>query len=346
MTLGPGLSPQARSNAERPAAVVCLEAEACRLIYGSELLAALAERVQLVTAPLTAEEAHSDAHALGDVELMFGGWGSPRLDAELLDRMPSLKMVFYGSGSIRHLMTEDAWDRGVRVCSSYAANAVPVAEFTMSQIVFCLKQGYRCLHWYREHHTKPAMAELAGAYGSTVGVVSIGMIGSMVCERLKAFDVNVIAYDPYASSATAERLGVKLVDLPELFAASDVVTLHTPSLDATRGMITGELIASMKRDASLINTSRGAVIDEPALVEVLRGREDLTAVLDVTAPEPVPAGSPLWSLGNVVLLPHIAGSGGRECRRMGQYMLDELHRYLGGQPLHWEIHREAAKIMA
>ncbi|MEM6333003.1 MAG: hydroxyacid dehydrogenase [Planctomycetota bacterium] len=331
---------------DRPRAVVCLAPQSFELIYGSELLDELKRRVELVAAPMTADDVLGAGDAIGGVELMFSGWGAPRVDEALLDAMPSLRVVFYGAGSIRQLMTDAAWEGGVRVCSAYAANAVPVAEFTLSQVVFCLKQGYRHIRTYREHRRKRDAHESAGAYGSTVGIVSIGMIGSMVCERLKALDVDVVAYDPYASDEVAERLGVTLVDLPELFATSDVVSIHAPSLEATRGLVTGELIASMKPQASLINTSRGAVIDEPAMVEVLGGRPDLTAVLDVTQREPEPADSPLWSMENVVLLPHIAGSAGRECRRMGRYMIDELDRYLDGRPLDWEISRQAASIMA
>lgn len=324
--------------------MVCLGKKDFDLIYGTEFLSDLRDRVRLIDEPFTADALHE--HAIRDAEFMFSGWQCPRLDKRALNAMPALKMVFYGAGSIRRLMTEEAWDRGIRVCSSYAANAVPVAEMTMSQIVFCLKHGYRQIREYQTARSRPTRLDLPGAYESTVGIVSLGMIGSMVCERLKSMDVDVVAYDPFATPEKAASLGVRLVDLPDLFAASDVVSIHTPSLEATRGLVTGELIGSMKPHASLINTSRGAVIDQPAMVSALKRRTDLTAVLDVTENEPEPPDSALWDMENAILLPHIAGSIGPECRRMGRYMLDELDRHLAGQPLRWEITREAFAIMA
>jgi phosphoglycerate dehydrogenase-like enzyme len=107
-------------------------------------------------------------------------------------------------------------------------------------------------------------------------------------------------------------------------------------------MITGAHIASMKQGATFINTARGAIVRENEMIEVLKQRPDLQAVLDVTYPEPPAAGSPLYTLPNVILTPHIAGSMDAECRRMGRYMVEELRRYVAGKPLRWEVTREAA----
>ena len=158
--------------------------------------------------------------------------------------------------------------------------------------------------------------------------------------------MRVIAYDPFVDEATAAKLGVTLVTLEALFAQSDVVSLHTPWLPETVGLITGELIASMKPCATFINTSRGAVVWEEEMLDVLAARPDLQAVLDVVWPEPPAPESRLFDLPNVVLTPHIAGSMGAECHRMGRYMIDELDRYLAGEPLRWGITREKAAILA
>jgi phosphoglycerate dehydrogenase-like enzyme len=128
-----------------------------------------------------------------------------------------------------------------------------------------------------------------------------------------------------------------MVGLPELFATSDVVSLHAPLLPATRGMIDDKLLSTMKPDATLVNTARGGLIDEPALIDVLTRRPDLFAVLDVTDPEPPVAGSPLFTLPNVVVTPHLAGSLGAERRRQGQAMADELERFVTGEPLRHEV---------
>lgn len=330
----------------RPRALYCLDHENLPRIYGPAQRVALAERLDFVAEPRSAEELRGDFSVLKDVELLVTGWGAPAIDAELLAAAPELAAVFYGAGSIKKVMTDAAWDRGVRVTTAYAMNAVPVAEFSVSQIVFCLKWGYQHLWEMKRSRVNTRLAGIPGAFGSTVGLVSLGMIGRLVCERLKAFDVDVIAFDPFCSAADAASLGVTLVSLKEVFCASHVVSVHAPWLPETENMITGELVASMRDHASLINTSRGAVIDEPAMTDVLRRRPDLAAVLDVTYPEPPEPDSPLWTLDNVALLPHLAGSTDGETARLGQCMVDELDLYLAGKPLKWEVDRERFKTMA
>jgi phosphoglycerate dehydrogenase-like enzyme len=172
------------------------------------------------------------------------------------------------------------------------------------------------------------------------------MVGRQVRERLRPFDLRVVAYDPFVTSEEARTLDVDLVSLEDLFESSDVVSLHTPWLPETEGMSLGSHLASMKGNATLINTSRGAVVQEAEMVEVLRERPDLWAVLDVTHPEPPEPDSPLHALPNVVLTPHIAGSLGRECRRMGRLVVDELRRYVEGEPLRHEVTSDRAALMA
>ncbi len=192
-----------------------------------------------------------------------------------------------------------------------------------------------------------AVMPVAGAYGSVVGLVSLGAIGRMVADRLRMLDVRVIAYDPHTSAAQATTLGVTLcATLAELFQQSDVVSLHTPWLPETVGMIHGGLLNQMKPGASLINTARGAIIHEPDLIATLQARPDLFAVLDVTHPEPPVADSPLYTLDNVMLTPHIAGSMNDECRRMGRTMVQELARWLRGEPLLYPVTREYARASA
>jgi phosphoglycerate dehydrogenase-like enzyme len=186
---------------------------------------------------------------LHDLEVIFSGWGAPVMDKEFLDAVPNLKMVFYGAGSIKGIVTDEFWDRDIRITSAYAANAVPVAEYTLSQILFCLKHG-----WFFALHTErngefPDYNEknkIPGAYGTIVGIISLGMIGSYVCELLKSFDVNVIAYDPYCSEEKAVKLGVELCSLDDVFRRSNVVSLHTPWLKETEGMIKGKHFEMMK----------------------------------------------------------------------------------------------------
>jgi phosphoglycerate dehydrogenase-like enzyme len=174
-----------------------------------------------------------------------------------------------------------------------------------------------------------------------VGLVSLGLIGRLVRERLRPFDLRVLAYDPYVKPDYARELDVQLLPLAEVFRRSDVVSLHTPLREETEKMITGAHFASMKPGATFINTARGAIVHETEMIEVLKQRPDLQAVLDVTYPEPPEPGSPLYTLPNVILTPHIAGSMDGECRRMGRYMVEELRRFVAGKPLRWQVTREA-----
>ena len=135
-------------------------------------------------------------------------------------------------------------------------------------------------------------------------------------------------------------------DLPEIFKESDVVSCHTPWLKETEKMLRREYFESMKPGATFINTARGAVVDEAGMIEVLKKRPDLYAVLDVTYPEPPVPESPLYDLPNVILTPHIAGSMGNECRRMGNLVVDELQRYIAGEKLRYEISQAMAEKMA
>jgi phosphoglycerate dehydrogenase-like enzyme len=242
--------------------------------------------------------------------------------------------------------TPALWERGVRITSAYAANAVPVSEYTLAAILFSLKRGWHFAFSARREKALPGQGQVPGAYGSTVGLVSLGMVGRLVRERLQPFALNVVAYDPYVTSEEARVLGVDLISLEDLFVSSEVVSLHAPWLPETEGMILGSHLASMKRNATLINTSRGAVVREAEMVEVLEERPDLWAVLDVTHPEPPEPDSRLYDLPNVVLTPHIAGSLGGECRRMGRLVVDELRQYVAGEPLEYEITRERAALLA
>ncbi len=172
------------------------------------------------------------------------------------------------------------------------------------------------------------------------------MIGRRVRELLRALSVQVYAYDPYVDPAEAAALGVHLVSLEALFRECDVVSLHAPNIPETRRMLRGHHFNSMKPGACFINTARGALIDEAEMMEALQARTDLTAVLDVTYPEPPLADSLLYTLPNVVLTPHIAGSMDKECYRMADFMIEECERFLSGKPLLYRVTWERFQHMA
>ena len=316
------------------------------MIYGPAERADIDAQVTIIAPPQTADSI--DPALLAQADVIFSGWGAPVLDAAFMAAAPNLKAFFYGSGSIRGIVTDAFWERDIPICSAWAANAVPVAEFTLAQIILCLKRAWHAAQTIRSEgqYLNHRELHMTGMYGSTVGLVSLGMIGRMVAEHLQRFEVNVIAYDPFVSAADAAARGMRLCGLDEVFEQADVVSLHTPWLKETEGMITGDHFRRMKPYSAFINTARGAVIREDEMIAVLQARPDITAALDVTYPEPPLPGSPLFTLPNVMLTPHIAGSMDGECHRMGRYMVDELQRFLAGEPLRYSLTREQAERMA
>ncbi len=317
-------------------------------IYGPGERDEISKLVDVYAPPQTVQSVRDHPEVLHDAQVILSGWGAPEMDAVFLKRAPNLRAVFYGAGSIRGIVTDAFWERGVLITSAYGANAVPVAHYALAQILLSLKNGWRFALDLKHTHQYPAREDMhvAGTYGSSVGIISLGMVGRLVCELLKPFNLHVLAYDPLASAERARELGVELCALDDVFRRADVVSLHTPWLKVTEGLITGAHLASMKPGATFINTARGAVVREQEMIDVLRRRPDLFALLDVTYPEPPAPDSPLFTLPNVLVTPHIAGSVGIECQRQGHYMVDELKRYLRGEALKWGITREMAKVLA
>lgn len=330
----------------QPKGLFLLNLDAFEKIYGVEQLRQINLLVSVTAAPQTAAMIQSNPSLLTDVEIIFSGWGCPQLTAELLLNAPKLKAVFYGAGSIRYIVSDTFWQRGIQISTAYEANDIPVAEFTVAQILLGLKGYWQYVRSFAQTRQWYEHLPTVGLYDSTVGLISLGMIGRMVVEKLKAYDVHVIAYDPYVSAETAGKLGVEMVTLDEIFQRADVVSLHAPWLPETEGMIRGEHFAAMKPNATFINTARGAIVRENEMAVVLKSRPDLFALLDVTYPEPPLPDSPLLALPNVIITPHIAGANIHECKRNGSYVVDELKRYLNGEPLKFAVTRERATIMA
>lgn len=314
--------------------------------YPPALQRELAERADLDTDFIPGDNWASRAETLREAEVLFATWGMPQLTPAFLDAAPRLRAVFYAAGSVKCFATAEAYERGIIICSAWAANAIPVAEYSIAAILLSLKGAWRYFRRTPEEMTQGGRLPCAGAYHSSVGLVSLGAVGKAVARRLAAFEVNILASDPFADPELASEMGISLMPLDELFRRSDVVSIHTPWLPETERMITGGLVRSMRHGASLINTARGAVVDEPSVCEALRERPDLTAILDVTHPEPPLPDSPLLTLPNVFLTPHIAGSMDGEIARMGRWMADEFLRFLQGSPLKHTVSQEMLAKMA
>lgn len=303
--------------------------------YPTELRRELEKSFAFPVPEQTAESA--GAADLREIEVAFGTWNMRRLDREFLDAAPKLRAVFYAAGSVKGFATPEAYERGITICGAWRANAIPVAEYTMSVILLSLKRFWQISRSAKNRGILGFDEGVVGAYHSKVGLVSLGAIGRHVAKLLSAFEVDILAYDPFCNAEQAREAGVTLVSLEELFRVCEVVSIHTPLLPQTRGMIGAPLVRSMKTGATLINTSRGLVLDEEAVLEVFREREDLTAVLDVTVKEPPAEDSLIHKLDNIVRTPHIAGSMGSEIARMGDWMAGEARRFVAGEPLKHQI---------
>jgi phosphoglycerate dehydrogenase-like enzyme len=332
----------------KPKALYMMEEETFTTVYGPDERKDIAHLLHVEPKPVEKAHIRNNLSVLIDVEIIMTSWGAAVMDAQFLEAAPKLRAVFHAAGSVRPITTPAFWKRNIVICSAYAVNAQPVAEFTLGAILLSLKSFWSFSQAVK-NETDPwddHNRVVPGAYKSTVGLISCGKIARRLLKHVKAFDVRCILYDPFVTGEEAEALGVELCSLKEVFQRSDVVSIHTPLLPETTGLVTGELIASMRLGATLINTSRGGLIRENEMTDVLALRKDLTAILDVSDPEPPLPGTPLIQLPNVHMTPHIAGSLGPECRRLGYSMAEELGRYLAGERLHWQITEENASRLA
>ncbi len=303
-----------------------------------ERLAAVAEILD--SRPLADFSEARASGLLARAEILVTGWMCPYLDAAVLARAPHLGLIAHAAGTIRFTVAPEAFARGIRVVSAAAANAVPVAEFALAAILLVNKRAFRLREIYRRD-ARSAVGEMPwiGNRRRRVGLVGASRVGRCLIELLRPFEIEVWVTDPYLDPAEATALGVRLASLSELLAACDVVSLHAPLLDSTRGMIGPRELAQMRTGATLINTARGALVDEAALVrEVTSGRID--AVLDTVEPEPPPRESALYATEGIFLTPHIAGAMGEEVARLGALVVDEIERFVAGTELHHEVHAE------
>ena len=303
------------------AVFVCAKKETVDYVYSEAQRKQIAEVTDLM--PEIVNAGNFDSVDLKDVEVIFSTWGMMNFTGEQLDRMPNLKAVFYGAGATDYF-ARPLLARGIKVISAWKANAIPVAEFVLAQIILSMK-NYFSNNWNNKFAGP-------GCYGETVALIGAGAISSKLQEMLKVLNLNVLVIP-----SRPER---RTVSLEEAFRTAYVVSNHLPNREDNQKVLTKELFASMRQGATFINTGRGAQVDEAGLIEVLKARPDLTALLDVTFPEPPEAGSELYTLPNVRLTSHIAGSLNDEVHRMADYVIGDYLHFAAGEPLEHEVTEE------
>lgn len=316
-----------------------------RTVYGPEEESILREKCDFIDAIIDKSNFDSWLDELRTVEVIFSTWTMPKLKDWHLDRLPSLRAVFFAAGSVR-FFAEPLLARNILVVSAWKENAIPTSEFAFAQILLSMKGCFRNQREFCGPKDFATAYQGNGNFGDNVSLLGLGAIGSRVASLLKNCFVNVLAYDPYISRDDAESLGVRLVTLEEAFTSSFVVSNHIPLLPETRGLLTKSLFASMRKNATFINTARGALVDEQGMIEVLKSRPDIQVLLDVTYPEPPDEGSPLYQLGNCYLTTHIAGTINHENRRLALACIREFDSWLKGEPLRHEVSLEQLRVMA
>ncbi|WP_163267200.1 hydroxyacid dehydrogenase [Chelativorans alearense] len=325
----------------RPKLVFAMAPSRTRHVFDERLLARLGQSCDILsTAPLEEFSSNAARDLLRQTEILVTGWGCPFVSPEVLAAMPDLRLVAHAAGTVKYTLDPAVFEAGVAVTHAAEANAVPVAEFTLAAIIFANKRIFGLRDLYRADPSRRSvwdlMDEPIGNYRRTVGLVGASRIGRKVAALLGLLEVEVLLADPYVDGTDPVARLAEITNLDDLLARADIVSLHAPSLATTHQMIGARELKLMRDGATFINTARGALVDEAALLaELETGR--IQAVVDVTDPEIPPPGSAFYTLPNVFLTPHVAGAAGLERLRLGQMAVEEIERFVAGEPLLYAI---------
>jgi phosphoglycerate dehydrogenase-like enzyme len=281
-----------------------------------------------------------DPRLLAALDILITGWECPAIGAAELNAMPRLRAIIHAGGTVKNHLSPEVWERGILVTSAADANAYPVAEYTLAAILLAGK-GVPALAaaYARDPAFSAADCHDIGNYRRTVGIIGASRIGRRVIDLLGQFDFTVLLHDPYLPNADPVLTHAERVGLDDLFRRSSIVSIHAPLLPETAGMVGSRQLALMSPGSTLINTARGPIVDHEALANAVRSG-GVRAILDVTAPEPLPAGHPLRELPGVILTPHVAGSLGNELRRLGESATQEVELLAAGRPPRCPVGRE------
>jgi phosphoglycerate dehydrogenase-like enzyme len=327
-------------------AVFAMRADLPRRLFGAAELKRIHAVGNLDEEVTISDFQQADPRLLAAADVLITGWGCPRIGAAELAAMPRLRAVLHAGGTVKEHVGPDVWSRGILVTTAADANAYPVAEYTLAAILLAGKGVPELASAYA---ADPGFCAASrpdiGNYGRTVGIVGASRIGRRVIELLGAFDFTVLLYDPHLTDDDPVLARARRVGLDELFRLSSIVSVHAPLLPETVAMVGSRQFALMSPGSVLINTARGAIVDHDALVQAVRGK-GVRAILDVTAPEPLPADHPLRGLPGVILTPHVAGSLGNELHRLGESAVRELELLAAGREPRSPVRGECQATMA
>ena len=284
--------------------------------------------------------------AIKGADVAITSWGNTTLNEDILSACPDLKLVVHAAGSVKPIISEALWKKGIRVAASTKPLGIGVAECALGFAISASKNFYNVnedIHNGGWNERRDGCVEL---YDITVGVIGAGFVGRHFIKLMNNFDVDILVYDPYLTEEKAAAMGAKKAELKDLLNQSDIVSIHAPSIPATANMFNAETLKWMKKDAVLINTARGSIIDEKALYEHMLAGNLKYACLDVFRPEPPLADNPLRTLKNAILTPHLAGLANNGLRRIGAHSVEEIERFLNNEPMHCEVREEMLATIA
>lgn len=250
------------------------------------------------------------------------------------EKLKSLKIIGSVRGGFQHINVDEATERGIAVLRVPGRNAHSVSDFTIALMLVECRELYRNAveimagKWVdptTKGHYQPEL------YGKTIGLVGLGAIGRLMAQKLgKGWDMKVLGYDPYVSPEQAEKLGVELVSLEELFSQSDFVSIHAKATEQNKNMIDRKLISLMKPTAFFINTARASIVDSEALYDALKEHRIAGAGLDVMDTEPIPSDDPFLKLDNVTITGHLAGNSSETISNSPHLLVKEMISIIQG----------------
>jgi phosphoglycerate dehydrogenase-like enzyme len=318
-------------------------------VYSPQAMQRIAQRVELLPPVTTLAALEQRQGELDEVSFIFSTWGMPAINEAQISAFPLLKALFYAAGSVQHFALPFL-SRGIRIFSAADANAVPVIEYTAAQIILANKGFFGASRLYSaglHDEAKKYSRAFPGNFDTRVGIIGAGKIGRGVIAKLKGYRLDISLFDPFLDSSAASSLGARKCEtLEELFSSCFIISNHLANKKETEGILRYKHFSLMDEHGVFINTGRGLQVVEEDLVRALTEKPGRTALLDVTYPEPVEKGHPFFTMKNVILSPHIAGSGGREITRMGDYMAEEFECFLDGDPLRYEVTVPMLAVMA
>lgn len=259
-----------------------------------------------------------------------------KVTSEFLEQAPELKLVIRAGEGTDNIDKESCEQKGVKVANTPGANNNSAAEHAIALMMSVLRHTNNADKSMKEGRWDKALYTGMELTHKKIGIVGFGRIGQLVAKRLAGFEPDISFYDP-SSKGSDIPYATKCQDLTKLFSESDIVSLHLPLRPKTKGMVNAELLNNMKKSAILVNASRGGIVDENALLNILQERKIAGAGFDVFATEPLEDSNPLRKLDNLLLTPHLGASTKEAQSRVGEMVLNQLDEFFNKNNLLNEV---------